>query len=146
MSNDATKMYSTWFSIASAGYCERSLVLDLEGISRTDCCEETRDDCTESTSSRSNASRSKGGCGERAFRSFRIEIDEGERDEGKDEKEGWRWRETGCAGCDADGGGFEDEGGGGLWAITCIAARAIVSIFSASRTTPAYYAICGTER
>jgi hypothetical protein len=145
MSNEATRMYSTCFSIASAGYWERSLVLDLCGASATDCCEDACDECTESTSSRSNCSRSTGGTGERAFRSLRIETEEGDRDEGKDENEGCRWRDTGF--CDADGGGFDDdEGGGGLWALTCIAARAIVSIFSASPATQASCAICGTER
>lgn len=109
-------MYSTCFSIASAGYCERILVLVLWGLSATDCCEEPCDEYTESTSSRSICSRSMGGCGERAFRSLRIETDEGDRDEGKDEKEGWRWRATaGGWFCDAEGGGLdEDEGGGGL--------------------------------
>jgi hypothetical protein len=80
------------------------------------------------------------------LRSLRTEIDEGERDEGKEEKEGWRCRATvGCWFCDDDdGGGFDDNddwGGGGLWATTCMAAKAIVSIFSASRPTPACYAM-----
>lgn len=104
-------MYSTCFSIASAGYCERSLVLDLCRVSATDCCEdgceEACDEPTESTSS-----RNLGGTGERAFWSLRIETNEGDRDEGKDEKEGCRWRETGCWFCEADGGGFDDDGGG----------------------------------
>jgi hypothetical protein len=128
-------MYSTCFSIASAGYCERILVLVLWGVSAMDCCDDPCDEEMESTSSRSNCSRSIGGCGERAFRSLRIETDEGDRDEGKEEKEGWRWRlAPDCTFCDAEGGGFdEDEGGGGLCAITSIAAKAIVSILSASR-------------
>jgi hypothetical protein len=134
MSNEATRMYSTCFSIASAGYCERILVLVLCGVSATDCCDDPGESYIESTSSRSCCSRSVGGCGERAFRSLRIETDEGLRDEGKDEKEGWRVRlAPDCTFCEAEGGGFdEDAGGGGLWAITCMAAKAIVSILSAS--------------
>jgi hypothetical protein len=88
-----------------------------------------------------------GGCGERVLRSLRMEMAEGERDEGKEEKEGWRWSETDCWFCEAAGGAFDDEGGGGgLWEATCIAAKAMVSIFSASRATQTYCVICGTER
>lgn len=87
-----------------------------------------------------------GGCGERAFRSLRREIDEGERDEGKDEKEGCRWRDTGgCWACADDSEGdeaFADEGGCGRCAATCIAANAIVSMFAASPASLAYCAIC----
>jgi hypothetical protein len=119
----------------------------LECMVRTDCCSDPCDECTESTSSGRRASRSMGGCGERAFRSLRMEIDEGERDEGKDEKEGWRWREE--PNCWACAGGREgelvplpDEGGYGRCAATCIAAKAIVSIFTAGLATLAYCAIC----
>ena len=38
-----------------------------------------------------------GGCGERAFLSLRRETVEGDREGGKEEKEGWRCRDTGCA-------------------------------------------------
>ena len=88
-----------------------------------------------------------GGCGERAFRSLRMEIDEGERDEGKDEKEGWRWSEV--PSCWVCAGGSEgelvplpDEGGCGRCAATCIAAKAMVSIFTARLASLAYCAIC----
>lgn len=59
-------------------------------------------------------------------------MDEGDREGGKDENEGWRWRATGCWLCDEDEGGCccEEDGGCGLCAITCMAAKAIVSIFS----------------
>jgi hypothetical protein len=139
MSNDATSMYSTWFSTASTGYCERNFVLVLAalGLSPTDSRDEACDKEAVSTSSGSKASRSTGGCGERALRSLRTEMAEGERDEGKEEKEGWRWSEVVCWFCDAGGRGFDEEGGGGLWEATCIAAKAIVFILSASPATPA---------
>lgn len=147
MSNEATRIYSTCFSMASGGYCERRRVVVLEGMVRTDWCSDPCDECTESTSSGSRASRSMGGCGERAFRSLRMEIDEGERDEGKDEKEGWRWSEV--PSCWACAGGSEgelvplpDEGGCGRCAATCIAAKAMVSIFTARLASLAYCAIC----
>ena len=76
-----------------------------------------------------------------------MEIDEGERDEGKEEKEGCRWREV--PNCWAWVGGSEgelvplpDEGAGGRCAATCIAAKAIVSIFATGLATLAYCAIC----
>jgi hypothetical protein len=73
-------------------------------------------------------------------------MDEGERDEGKDEKDGCRWRATGAGFWAAGGGGLDDEGAGGLCDATCIAAKAIVSIFTRSAATQACNAICGTER
>jgi hypothetical protein len=61
-----------------------------------------------------------------------MEMADGERDEGNEEKDGWRCSETACWLCDAAGGGFDEAGGGGglCWA-TCIAANAIVSMVAA---------------
>lgn len=49
--------------------------------------EEVRNESTEPSSS-----RTIGGCGERAFFSLRVDMDEGEREGGKEEKEACRWR------------------------------------------------------
>jgi hypothetical protein len=59
-------------------------------------------------------------------------MDEGEREGGKEEKDGWRWRPTTGGVCweEGAGGGFDGGGGGcDLGAATCIAAKATVSIF-----------------
>jgi hypothetical protein len=117
-------------------------VLTLDGRSPTDSRDDSCDEDTESMSSGMRASRSMGGWGERALRSLRREMAEGERDEGKEEKEGWRCSETACWFC----GGFDEAGGGGLCEATCIAAKAIVSMFAASPATQASCVICGTER
>jgi hypothetical protein len=77
---------------------------------------------------------------------LRIETEEGERDEGNEEKEGWRWRLTVWGFCAAEGVPLDDEGGCGLCAATCMADRASVSIFAGSPATQASCAICGTER
>ena len=74
--------------MASDGYCERSRLLDLCGESATECCDDACDSYSESTSSRSNCSRSRGGTGDFALRSLRRETEDGDREEGKDEKEG----------------------------------------------------------
>ena len=85
MSNDATSMYSTWFSMESAGYCERIFppAFDRPTIGDSDeLCEEL----TEASSS-----LTMGGCGERGFLlSLRVDMDEGDREGGKEEKEGCR--------------------------------------------------------
>jgi hypothetical protein len=94
MSNEATRMYSTWRSTESAGYWERMRdVLDL-GLKRPGECVEAWDESNESSSS---PSRNMGGCGERALKgSLRTET-EGEREGGNEDREGWRWRPTGAA-------------------------------------------------
>jgi hypothetical protein len=85
MSNEATNMYSTWFSIESAGYCERSLALGLRTLGDSD---EPRDEVDEVPSV-----LCIGGCGDRLFISLRVETEDGVREEGgKDEKDGCRCR------------------------------------------------------
>src|SRR6478609_3124335 len=84
MSKEATRMYSTWFSMESAGYWERSRA----------CLVSPKDETWDSSSIETSSSRTIGGCGERGGRLFslRRETAEGLRDGGNEEKEGWRWR------------------------------------------------------
>jgi hypothetical protein len=47
MSNEATSMYSTWFSVFPRGYCDRNFLagcasgLYLRGADKDECCEDT---------------------------------------------------------------------------------------------------------
>lgn len=80
---------------------------------------------------------------------------DGEREGGKEEKEGWRCRVTGgvgggggcagCGGCTGFGGGEGcATGGRGLAAITsAMVVKARVSMFSTIRQSPACCATCG---
>lgn len=90
MSNDATSMYSTWFSGESAGYWERSLRprgFCALGSETDEPWERRGEEPDESPDSLTVA-----GFGERLGRRWRKESVEGERDGGKEEREGWRCR------------------------------------------------------
>lgn len=91
ISNDATSIYSTCFSAESAGYWERSCcapwrVCDV-------CCaaepEERRDGCLEDLEE-STDSRTVGGFGDRPGRPALLDIVDGVREGGKDEKDDLR--------------------------------------------------------
>lgn len=84
MSNEATSIYSTWFSDESAGYCDRSLwALEgflARGADRDDSreCEDEWEPCD---------SLRVEGWGERACL-FLVDIEDGDREDGKEENEG----------------------------------------------------------
>ena len=86
-------MYSTWFSMESAGYWERMRA----------CLVLAKDETWDSSSPETWSSRTIGGCGERGGRllSLREETAEGLRDGGNELKLGCRWR-PGCAKAEAD--------------------------------------------
>lgn len=80
MSNDATSMYSTWFSIESAGYCERSLVVGFIFLGDREGGREEPADVL--------SSRTMGGCGDRPFlASLRREMDEADLEVGNEEND-----------------------------------------------------------
>lgn len=103
MSNAATSMYSTWFSDESDGYCDRSLLGRWWGrwwcwFESADTAtgppdiEERWDGRTDADVEEASDSLTAGGCGDRAGRAPGLEdSDEGEREDGKEEKEGDRW-------------------------------------------------------
>lgn len=100
ISNEATRIYSTWFSVDPRGYWDRSFRGGREGTTcrfgadSDECCDEATvwlsiDDVLfdlELGFEVRSASAAIGGCGDREGRSW-CDICEAERDDGKEERE-----------------------------------------------------------
>jgi hypothetical protein len=95
ISNEATSIYSTWFSVSPLGYCDRNFLLGCAsglyflGAERDECCEDTPLEGAfefELGSDVRSVFILGGGLGLRDGLEF-LDMIEGEREEGKEDRE-----------------------------------------------------------
>jgi hypothetical protein len=94
ISNEATRIYSTWFSLSPRGYCDRSFLLGcasglyFRGAERDECCEDTPLDGVFEVElgSEFRSVSIMGGLGDLDGLECRL-IAEGEREEGNEDSE-----------------------------------------------------------
>lgn len=92
ISNEATNMYSTWFSVSPRGYCDRSFLrgcasgLYFRGADSEECWEETPLEGVLELELGSEV-RSVSIIGGLGLLEGRLDIAEGEREEGKEDRD-----------------------------------------------------------